>query len=95
MAAPLVGDPTYAANIAALLSAKCSACHNATTLAGGLDLTTYADLMKGGKDGAVIVPGDSASSLLFKIQSGKHFVNFIPEELDLVQKWIDAGALEK
>ena len=72
--APLVGNPTYAANIAPLLSAKCSACHNTTTMAGGMDLTTYAGLMKGGKDGAVIVPGDSANSLLVKIQSEKHFI---------------------
>ena len=93
--APLVGNPTYAANIASLLSSKCSACHNATTMAGGMDLTTYAGLMKGGKDGVVIVPGDSANSLLVKIQSDKHFINLLPEELDLVRKWIDAGALEK
>ena len=92
--APLVGAPTYTANIAPLLSAKCSACHNGTTIAGGMDLTTYAGLMKGGKDGAVIVPGDPANSLLIKIQSDKHFMNLVPEELDLVQKWIEAGALE-
>ena len=60
-----------------------------------MDLTTYAGLMKGGKDGAVIVPGDPANSLLVKIQSDKHFMNLVPEELDLVQKWIEAGALEK
>jgi hypothetical protein len=51
--------------------------------------------MKGGKDGAVIVPNDSANSLLVKIQSDKHFFNLSPEELDLVKQWIDAGALEK
>ena len=92
--APLVGDPTYAGNIAPVLAARCSACHNPTTMAGGMDLTTYAGLMKGGKDGVVIVPGDAANSLLVKIQSDKHFMNLVPEELDLVQKWIEAGALE-
>jgi hypothetical protein len=51
--------------------------------------------MKGGKDGAVIVPNDSANSLLVKIQSEKHFFNLAPEELDLIKQWIDAGAPEK
>jgi cytochrome c5 len=88
-------NPTYDANIAPLFSSKCAVCHNATTLAGGLDFSTYATTMAGGKDGPVIVAGDSASSLLVKIQSDKHFVNLLPEELDLVKAWIDAGAPEK
>jgi hypothetical protein len=41
------------------------------------------------------VPGDSANSLLVQIQSDKHFMNLLPEELDLVKAWIDSGALEK
>ncbi len=94
-AEPLTGAPTYAANIAPLLNSQCVMCHNSTTLAGGMDLTTYAGLMKGGKDGPVVVPGDSANSLLIKIQSAKHFMNLLPEQMDLVKQWIDTGALEK
>ena len=90
-----VANPTYDANIAALLGTTCGICHNATTLAGGMDLTTYTGLMKGGKDGVVIVPGDSAGSLLVKIQSSSHFANLSASDLDLVKKWIDAGAPEK
>jgi hypothetical protein len=60
-----------------------------------MDMSTYAGLMKGGKDGPVITPGDSAGSLLVKIQSEKHFMNLSPEQLDLVKAWIDAGAPEK
>jgi hypothetical protein len=88
-------NPTFDANIAPLFSSKCAICHNPTTLAGGLDLSSYATLMKGGKDGPVVVPSDSASSLLVKIQSEKHFANLLPEELELVKAWIDAGAPEK
>jgi hypothetical protein len=62
---------------------------------GGLKVITYADLMKGGKDGVEIVPNDSANSLLIKIQSEKHFLNLSAADLDLIKKWIDAGALEK
>lgn len=94
-AIPVGGNPTYDANIGPLLAGTCGACHNSTTLAGGMDVTTYAALMKGGKDGAVINSGDSASSLLMKIQGAQHFANLSVEDLDLVKQWIDAGALEK
>ncbi len=94
-AGPAPSNPTFDGNIGSLLSTKCGACHNPTTLAGGMDLTSFAGLMKGGKDGAVVVPGDAANSLLVKIQSDKHFMNLLPEELDLLKAWITAGALEK
>jgi hypothetical protein len=51
--------------------------------------------MKGGKDGAVRVPGSSAASLLVKIQSSQHFANLSTDELQLVSQWIDSGALER
>ena len=90
-----VENPTYDSNIGPMLQPTCGACHNATTLAGGMDLTTYAGLMKGGKNGAVIVPGDSAGSLLVQIQSSQHFANLSSADLDLVKQWIDGGAPEK
>ena len=86
--------PAYDANIGPLLASACGACHG-TTASGGLMVTTYADLMKGGKDGAVIVPGDSSNSLLVKIQSETHYANLAAEQLDLVKQWIDSGAPEK
>jgi mono/diheme cytochrome c family protein len=92
--APSTGASTYDGNIGALLKARCGACHGAAA-SGGLTVITYADLMKGGKDGVVIVPKDSAKSLLIKIQSEKHFFNLSAEDLDLVKQWIDAGAPEK
>lgn len=93
--APLVGNPTYEANIAPVFNATCTACHNPTVLAGGMDLTTFAGVMKGGKDGAAVVPGDSAGSLLIKIQGSQHFANFSKADLQLVVEWIDSGAAEK
>lgn len=89
--APVVGDPTYDANIGPLFAAKCTACHGETASAG-LNLSTYADTVKGGDNGVVIVAGDSASSELVRVQSGEHFATFSAEELELVIQWIDAGA---
>ena len=71
-------------------------CHSATLATNGLNLSTYADAMKGAQDGPVIVPGDAANSKLIPIQSqGGHPGQLSAEELALVEAWIDAGALEK
>ena len=59
-------------------------------------MLTYESLMKGSSKGPVVVPGDSASSLLVQIQStGGHFANLTAEELEVIKQWIDAGAPEK
>jgi hypothetical protein len=71
-------------------------CHSAALATNGLNLSTYADALKGAADGPVIVPNDAANSKLFQIQSkGGHPGQLTPEELALVKAWIDAGAVEK
>ncbi len=86
--------PTWG-EVSAIFAAKCLTCHG-TTASGGLNLSTYADAMKGGKDGPVIVPNDAANSKLFQIQSaGGHYGQLSADELAIVKAWIDAGALEK
>jgi hypothetical protein len=91
---PPTGTPTYDNYIGALFTANCSACHGEDPSAG-LVLITYEGALKGGENGPVIVPGDSANSALVQVQRERHFKNFPEEELDYVIKWIDAGAPEK
>ena len=76
--------------------AKCVMCHGPTLATNGLNLSTYADAMKGAAAGPVILPNDSANSKLFQVQSqGGHPGQLSAEELALVQAWIDSGAIEK
>ncbi len=91
---PITGNPTFD-NIGPLFAAKCTVCHNGVGAPAGLILSTYEDVMKGGKNGPTIVANDSAGSQLVVIQSGTHFANLSADELTLVKQWIDAGALEK
>ena len=88
---------TYADTVGLLLTSQCSACHGGSTPVMGLDLTTYAGIMKGGQSGPAIVPGDSQNSLLIQKQTGTlpHFSQLNPDQIDLIKKWIDAGAPEK
>ncbi len=82
--------------VAPIFAARCGMCHSATLATNGLNLSTYADALKGAQDGPVIVPGDAASSKLIAIQSkGDHLGQLSAEELALVKSWIEAGALEK
>lgn len=91
---PVVGVPTYAANIQPLFESVCVPCHG-DNKAGGLTLITYEGVMAGGANGPVVVPGDSDASRLIQVQSEAHFANLTAEELELVKQWIAAGAPEQ
>jgi cytochrome b subunit of formate dehydrogenase/mono/diheme cytochrome c family protein len=88
-------SPVWDGDIATLLEENCSTCHGPAATAG-LTVSSYADIMKGGDSGPVIVPGDSANSLLvIKQEAGGHPGQLTPDEIARVKAWIDAGALEK
>jgi len=90
---PAAAD-VWTGGIDQLINAKCAMCHVNTT-SGGLSLKTYPDALKGGQDGAAIVPGDPAKSLLVQIQQkGGHPGQLSPDELNRVSAWIKAGAPE-
>jgi formate dehydrogenase gamma subunit len=86
---------TWENTIGSMLQAKCGTCHGSAAM-GGLNLSTYADALKGGATGPVIIPGDAANSLIVqKQQAGTHPGQLTPEELAQLIEWIDAGAPEK
>jgi hypothetical protein len=93
--APVVGAPNFNDNIGPLFASKCTLCHDDSSPSAGLSLTSYAGAMLGSENGPVIIPGDSAASVLVQVQSEQHFANLSAEELELVRQWIDAGALEE
>ena len=87
--------PSFQTQVAPLLHSHCLKCHNPVKLRGGLDLTTHPGMLKGGEAGAVVVPGDSADSLLFaKVRDGKMPPDgpLADAEVGLLRRWIDAGA---
>jgi len=84
--------PTWNTGIGDIFTSTCGACHGGS---GGLKVDTYADLMKGGTDGAVIKPGDANGSLLVQKMTSSHPKTFSSSDLALVIAWIQTGALEK
>jgi nitrate/TMAO reductase-like tetraheme cytochrome c subunit/mono/diheme cytochrome c family protein len=94
---PSGGKLTFDATIGPLFEARCASCHGPTGGIQGLDLTTYQGIIDGGVSGPAIVPGEADSSLVVQKQTAEqpHFSQLSPEELDLVIRWINAGAPEE
>jgi mono/diheme cytochrome c family protein len=95
---------TYQANIKPILDTNCVSCHTAGGEGykkSGLRLDSYDAIMKGTQFGAVVVPGSSVSSTLYRLVSGKadpsirmpHGKAALPEtEVATIAAWIDQGA---
>ena len=68
------GEVSFANDVKPILDQRCIECHNASgegQLASALSLVEYADVMKGTQFGPVVVPGSSASSVLYMVVAGK------------------------
>src|ERR1700753_2146966 len=59
-------DPLWKSKIQPLFDVNCVKCHGPMQQKSGLELDTFDLVMKGGDDGAVIVPGKPQESLLYK-----------------------------
>ncbi len=93
-------DPDlFESKVRPVLANSCYACHTGSRL-GGLRLDSRAELLKGGKSGPAIVPGDPEKSLLIRAirqtdeklkmpQGGK----LRKEEVDALVEWVRAGAV--
>jgi uncharacterized membrane protein len=85
-----------------ILEQKCVSCHNADKLKGELNLTAAAHLSKGGKSGALFVPGNAEMSLLMQrvhlpIEEKKHMPpsgkpQLTPDEVNILTAWIQQNA---
>lgn len=65
---------SYAKDVQRILAENCSECHSPGQqgfTASGLDTTSYEALMKGGKYGALVKPGDAFTSALNMLVEGR------------------------
>jgi mono/diheme cytochrome c family protein len=92
----------YGRQIHPIFDANCVACHGASKMQGGLRLDSYELLMKGGKDGRVVIPGNAQGSVLLERVTlppdNKHFMPaegrppLKPDETARIRAWIEQGA---
>jgi mono/diheme cytochrome c family protein len=97
---------TYASDIKPILDKSCTRCHGAEKHKGRLRLDGLAGVLKGGEDGKVILPGNSAGSMLVhNIAHAGDPDDYMPppknkqgiepltkEQIGLIRAWIDQGA---
>ncbi len=97
---------TYATDIKPILDQSCAKCHGGEKPKGKLRLDSLEGALKGGEDGKVINPGDSAGSVLVhnvaRIGDPDNYMPpnnnragippLKPEQVRLIRAWIDQGA---
>ena len=98
-------EVSFSADVKPIISANCISCHTdggAGTEKSGLNMTSYAALMKGTKFGPIIVPGESISSTLVRLIDGLadpsinmphgDAKNLSADEITTIKALIDQGA---
>ncbi|NND44292.1 MAG: hypothetical protein HKN58_03140 [Xanthomonadales bacterium] len=96
---------SFAADVKPVLDRYCLECHQAGGAgfaASGLDMTTYANLMQGTRNGPMVVAGDTLGSNLVVLMEGRAdpaiamphggMEKVSAAEIETIKTWIDQGA---
>lgn len=94
----------YRTKVKPIFEANCVRCHGGLNHRGGLNMDTRESMLKGGHDGAVLVPGDPAKSLLVRLIRHEGPADdpmsmppkkpkLSDEDIAIVEKWVKAGAV--
>ncbi|HXX95111.1 MAG TPA: c-type cytochrome domain-containing protein [Planctomycetota bacterium] len=95
---PDAAAASFAKDVMPILKASCIKCHDSKNKKGGLDVSTYDSLKKGGKGGAGVTPGDPDKSSVVTAISGdkpdmpKKADPLKKDQVDLIARWIKEGA---
>lgn len=95
---------SYSADVRPILARHCLECHapgGAGARASGFDVSSHASLMKGGKFGPFVVPGDPVGSNLIVLVEGRADPSIqMPHgrpkldarEIQVLKDWVQQGA---
>jgi mono/diheme cytochrome c family protein len=88
------------ATVQSIFDRKCIPCHGTANPKEGVSLVSHEALMKGGEQGATVVPGDPENSLLIQVLRGTNGKKLMPmgssalpeQDIKAVEAWIKDGA---
>jgi WD40 repeat protein len=100
--AQTVGHPNYDDDVKPLFARRCFGCHSAGEMRSGLNLESYAGVLKGGSSGDVVIAGRAASSMLYRAVAREEGAPQMPlgqaklpdAEIAVIREWIQGGLLE-
>ncbi|MEX2671449.1 MAG: DUF1549 domain-containing protein [Phycisphaeraceae bacterium] len=90
----------FAHQVAPILRNRCGDCHTGEEREGGLSLNTLESMLRGGRGGPAVVPGDADVSFIYEIITDPDPEMRMPpeeermpaEEIAIIRAWIEAGA---
>lgn len=77
--------------------ANCVQCHNDGFAQEGAKLDSYANILAGGDNGPMVVPGNSADATALLVPKLEEDHNDGPDDagfVPIVEQWIDEGAMD-
>jgi hypothetical protein len=95
---------SFSEDVKPVLDEHCIGCHQAGAEgfeASGLDLTSHAAMMRGARNGPMVIAGDSLGSNLIVLIEGRadpsinmpHSGSRIPQtQIDKIKAWVEQGA---
>jgi cytochrome c553 len=97
---PAAAAPDFVSDVQPILAASCVRCHGKAESKALLRLDTAAYFREGGESGAIVVPGDPASSLLLarvtnpdpKQRMPQEAGALSPAQVETLRRWIETGA---
>src|SRR3954453_8490250 len=73
-----IGKPDFIRDVQPVLTERCMPCHSGNEAQSGLQVHTRDQLLRGGKSGPAIIPGNGAGSLLIVKMQGKQGMRMPP-----------------
>lgn len=92
------GMTSYEEHVRPIFKTHCFHCHGEEGIKkAGVDLRLHRSIMAGGKNGAIIVPGNRKGSLLYELVASGEMPEeegkaLSPQEVETIGRWLDEGA---
>jgi mono/diheme cytochrome c family protein len=96
--APAAGGATvsFVNDVLPIIESRCVNCHGGQRIEEGLLMRTYEEILAGSNNGPVIVPGDTANSLLVELitaqEMPKRGPKLTPPQVQIITEWVATGA---
>jgi len=89
---------SFSEDIFPIVQNRCLNCHGGDRIEEGLDMTSYAGIMAGSVNGAIVNAGDAENSLFVELVASqkmpKRGAKLTPSQVQLFRDWVNQGALD-